>query len=465
MFKLILIDSNCTLEDDASFDKANKTYFSSIANILNCKVKDIFNFREDFYNKYGENVWEYHEIFWRSLANYFGKKNDPEIIENLYNVFLDFYENVIELYPKTLESLSILKEHYLLVMVANGNSKRLLRLIKKFNLNYYFDDFVISSETPYKKPDKFMFEYALKKYNCAPEETLMIGDRYDNDIIGAQKCGIKTALILRTNKISLEPNMNINYVDNSLERIVNHIKNENIKTAFIVAGGKGSRLGTMGIEHQKCMLHIWNNKPILQYVFETLKKNGCTKVIVAVSHLKEQIINYFGDGHNFGIHIEYVEGEFQSTYDAIYNSLSKLSDTFIYMHGDILFDPALIKELSKQCDLNKSSCVAVIRNKKAIHLTHAQMDLSDNNMVVAIDLTERDERYPYTFLGVGIYYKSDFCDNYDGNKLGMVEKFIDQKLKKGEKICATIYDGIWRHFETVSDYELAKNEQEWAVIK
>ena len=134
------------------------------------------------------------------------------------------------------------------------------------------------------------------------------------------------------------------------------------------------------------------------------------------------------------------------------------------MHGDILFDPILIQELKRQSVANNSSCIAVINNKN-IHLTHAQMDLNERCKVTAIDLTERDEHYPYTFLGVGVYYKSDFLDNYDGNNLGMVEKFIDQKLKKGEYICASIYAGAWRHFETISDYEITKNESEWAVAK
>lgn len=244
----------------------------------------------------------------------------------------------------------------------------------------------------------------------------------------------------------------------------NRLGNLPNQVAFIVAGGKGSRLGELGVGHQKCMLPIWDNKPILHYVFEMLKKNGCTNFVVAVSHLKEQIMDYFGDGRNFGIRIEYVEGQFQSTYDAMYYSLPKLSDKFIYMHGDILFDPALIQELNGQSIANNSSCIAVIKNKN-IHLTHAQMDLDDHRKVTAIDLTEKDEHYPYTFLGVGVYYKSDFLDNYDGNNLGMVEKFICQKLKKGENICATVYDGAWRHFETVADYEIAKNESEWAVVK
>lgn len=235
-----------------------------------------------------------------------------------------------------------------------------------------------------------------------------------------------------------------------------------VETAFVVAGGKGSRLGDLGKENQKCMLKIWNNKPILQYVFDSLKQAGCKHFVVAVNHLKNQIIDFFGDGSKFGIEIEYVEGQFLSTYDALYHSLPKLSGKFFYMHGDILFNPTLISELSVFSDKINASCVAIINNKN-VHLTHAQMDIDINGRITCIDLTERDEHFPYTFLGLGCYYKSDFIKNYDGNNFGMVEKFISQKINKGSYTYAYVYNGEWRHFETAEDYGKAKNEMEWAV--
>ncbi len=46
------------------------------------------------------------------------------------------------------------------------------------------------------KPQKPMFEMALARLNTAPEHTLMIGDRLETDIVGAQNAGIRTALVL-----------------------------------------------------------------------------------------------------------------------------------------------------------------------------------------------------------------------------------------------------------------------------
>ena len=46
------------------------------------------------------------------------------------------------------------------------------------------------------KPERGMFEAALRQLGTAPDETLMIGDRIGTDIIGAQALGMKTALVM-----------------------------------------------------------------------------------------------------------------------------------------------------------------------------------------------------------------------------------------------------------------------------
>lgn len=46
------------------------------------------------------------------------------------------------------------------------------------------------------KPEKYLYQLALSRASCLPEETLMIGDRLDTDILGAQRLGIRTGLVL-----------------------------------------------------------------------------------------------------------------------------------------------------------------------------------------------------------------------------------------------------------------------------
>ena len=54
---------------------------------------------------------------------------------------------------------------------------------------------VASAEIGYAKPDKEIFEKAFELAGCTAEESVMVGDRLDNDIIPAKALGMKTVWI------------------------------------------------------------------------------------------------------------------------------------------------------------------------------------------------------------------------------------------------------------------------------
>lgn len=68
------------------------------------------------------------------------------------------------------------------------------------NLAECFDAFVLSFEHGVQKPDREIFEIALRELNVAPERALMVGDRASHDG-GATKVGITTLLLPPTNAI------------------------------------------------------------------------------------------------------------------------------------------------------------------------------------------------------------------------------------------------------------------------
>ena len=63
----------------------------------------------------------------------------------------------------------------------------------------------------------------------------------------------------------------------------------------IMAGGKGTRISSIASDIPKPMIKI-NNKPVLEYEIESLKRQGFEDIIITVSHLGKVIMNYFGDG-------------------------------------------------------------------------------------------------------------------------------------------------------------------------
>ena len=65
--------------------------------------------------------------------------------------------------------------------------------------------------------------------------------------------------------------------------------------AVIMAGGKGTRIASISRNIPKPMLPI-EGVPVLERELECLRSQGFTEVILTVGHLKDSIINYFGDG-------------------------------------------------------------------------------------------------------------------------------------------------------------------------
>lgn len=67
------------------------------------------------------------------------------------------------------------------------------RILEIFGVKGEFDSITTSEEVGRTKPDPAMFECALERSGAAPENTLMIGDRYRHDMEGAKAVGMRTA--------------------------------------------------------------------------------------------------------------------------------------------------------------------------------------------------------------------------------------------------------------------------------
>ena len=86
---------------------------------------------------------------------------------------------------------ALIDKGYKLGIIANqklGTEKRL----ESWGLRQYFDVIAASAEIGYAKPDKEIFEKAFELANCTAAESIMVGDRLDNDIIPAKAIGMKT---------------------------------------------------------------------------------------------------------------------------------------------------------------------------------------------------------------------------------------------------------------------------------
>ena len=78
--------------------------------------------------------------------------------------------------------------------------------------------------------------------------------------------------------------------------------------AFILASGLGLRLRPLTDTTNKGMLPV-AGKPVFEHILESIVNAGIKEVVFGVGHLREQVMDYFGNGERFGVHIDYSVAE------------------------------------------------------------------------------------------------------------------------------------------------------------
>jgi len=116
------------------------------------------------------------------------------------------------------------------------------------------------------------------------------------------------------------------------------------KQAVVLAAGEGERLRPFTASKPKVMIRV-ANKPILRYVIEALRSKGLRRILLVVGYKKDKIMDYFGDGKDFGVEIEYVfQKHLLGTGDALKQADGKTEEHFSVLPGDNLIQADTIPD-------------------------------------------------------------------------------------------------------------------------
>jgi mannose-1-phosphate guanylyltransferase/phosphomannomutase len=109
--------------------------------------------------------------------------------------------------------------------------------------------------------------------------------------------------------------------------------------AVVMAGGEGTRLRPMTANQPKPLLPVVN-RPIMEHVLRLLKRHGFSETVVTVQFLAALIRNYFGDGEELGMSLQYATEEMPlGTAGSVKNAEAALrDDRFLVISGDALTD-------------------------------------------------------------------------------------------------------------------------------
>lgn len=195
--KHIFFDLDHTLWD---FEKNSALAFEKIFQELNFDINsqqfmDIYNpINVAYWKLYEKNEIDQETLRVSRVNDTFEALNfeiSLDQINTISNLFIEYLTSNNHLIEGTIETLDYLKDKYVLHIITNGFSFVQDVKLQKSNLDKYFVTITNSEAAGHKKPHENIFKHALTSANASKTESIMIGDSFEADVLGAQNFGIK----------------------------------------------------------------------------------------------------------------------------------------------------------------------------------------------------------------------------------------------------------------------------------
>lgn len=170
--------------------------------------------------------------------------------------------------------------------------------------------------------------------------------------------------------------------------------------AVIQAGGKGTRISSItGDLIPKSMLEI-DGYPILYHQIMNLKENNINEITIIIGHLGEVIKDYFHDGKEFGVKINYYEenpNDLLGTAGALHYLKESIKEDFVFLLGDIFISIDFSR--MQKFHLEKKSSITLMTHPNSHPFDSDLVLVSDNNKVLGFDSKTNDRsKYDYSNL-------------------------------------------------------------------
>ena len=268
---------------------------------------------------------------------------------------------------------------------------------------------------------------------------------------------MKERITITINKKTLEKidktidGVNIPNRSIAIERIIKeHFEPVKSRSAFILAGGSGTRLRPLTYEIPKPMMPV-NGRPILEHIIEQLKKADFIDIIISIGYLGSKIREYFGDGSKFGVKIRYSEETSPiGTGGAIKRNQNLFHDDFIMLNGDNLFD----FDLNKIYEFHKKdkplATIALVSRDDVSQFGVVEME---GNKVVKFIEKPKTEQVSH-LVNAGVYVLNPAFLNFIPPGESNISKIFEHVAER-RVIDGFIYSGKWLPCDNMNLYEEA----------
>lgn len=196
----IFFDLDHTLWD---FDKNSGLAFDSVfkKNRVEVELRSFLEvyapINENYWKLYRENQVSKEDLRYGRLKETFDSLNvtvTDEQIDRLAVDYIDHLPNYNYLLEGTVEILEYLYPSYKLHIITNGFKEVQHKKMESSGILKYFRTITTSEDVGVKKPHRQIFEAALKNASATLESSIMIGDNFEADILGAHNFGMHAIL-------------------------------------------------------------------------------------------------------------------------------------------------------------------------------------------------------------------------------------------------------------------------------
>jgi len=238
------------------------------------------------------------------------------------------------------------------------------------------------------------------------------------------------------------------------------LKNEQVRTALLLAAGTGSRLAPLTDTSPKCLVTV-NEISILERLIDSLQEHNFNRLVIVVGYQADCIRNFLGT-RSGGIEITYIVSPLYKTTNNIYSlwlARKVIDESFLLIESDLVFDPKMLKGMlyPDRIAVGKShpwmnGTTVTINNSQKVDAFHCDAHKHDDNHYKTVNIyslssvtwqlvQERLEWHISNNLVNG-YYETVFADMVDEGSLSFTPVFFDSNR--------------WYEIDTIADLRIAE---------
>jgi dTDP-glucose pyrophosphorylase len=221
--------------------------------------------------------------------------------------------------------------------------------------------------------------------------------------------------------------------------------------AVIMAGGKGMRLRPLTEKTPKPLLKI-AEKPIIEYNIDRLAKVGIKNIHVSVNYLGEQIEEYFGDGSNKNVSINYLwEDSPLGTVGSVMLVDEFKHDEILVMNSDLLTNIDFADFYKGFKESGAEMAVASIPYN--VNVPYAVLEIDDKQQVLSL---KEKPKYTY-YSNAGIYLlKTSVLSMIPKGEFFDITDLMDKILEMDQKLFTYPINGYWLDIGKHEDFKKAQ---------